>query len=101
MPVRHIDRTADAAEIVLTSTDRSGFYRVSVPAGTIAVDVLNARGQRVEPQPHIENGLIDIRGLRASTYTIRAHTDRGIRIRRFALMGEGASLWAIDAEPVR
>ncbi len=100
VPRRNVARVADTEAIGLTSTGRHGVYRISVPEGTIAIDVLNARGEKLERQPPIENGTINVRALKASTYTIRAHTASGIAIRRFALLGRGASLWAIDAEPV-
>lgn len=101
MPRKHIDRTADSELIVLTSTNEPGVYAIDLPEGTLSIDVLNAKGDLVRPQPEVVDGHIDIRALRASTYTIRAHTLDGIAIRRFALLGEGASLWAIDAEPVK
>ena len=101
MPKKHIERTADSERIMLTSTGEQGVYTIDLPEGTISVDVLNAKGGLAVPQPEVLDGHIDIRQLRASTYTIRAHTIDAIVIRRFALMGEGASLWAIDADPVR
>ena len=101
VPKGHIDRAADTEDITLTSTDRHGLYAISLPAGTLHVDMLDSRGQRLTTQPLLVDGILDVRSLRASTYTLRAHTRNGIRIRRFALMGRGASLWAIDAEPVK
>lgn len=101
VPRKHIDRTADADVIQLTSTTTPGVYQLSLPERTLFVDVLDPRGAPLAQQPRVSDGTIDIRGLRASTYTIRAHTASGILIRRFAFMGEGAGLWAIDAEPVR
>jgi hypothetical protein len=101
VPRKHIERTADENTIQLTSTTTPGVYQLALPEGTLFVDVLDPRGSPLSPQPPMSEGTIDVRGLRASTYTLRAHTSTGIRIRRFALMGEGASLWAIDAEPVR
>lgn len=101
VPKGHVDRAADSEEIVLTSTTEQGVYTVRVPAGTYRVDVLDDRGDPLTKQPLIVGERFDVRGLRASTYTLRAHTPNGIRIRRFALLGKGASLWAVDAEPVR
>jgi hypothetical protein len=100
VPRKHVERTADNERITLTSTSDQGIYLVELPEGTLELDVLDPRGDRMEPQPQFANGRLDIRSLRAGTYTIRAHTADGITIRRFALLGTGASLWAIDAEPV-
>lgn len=100
VPRSNVARVADNETITLTSTGQHGVYRLSVPEGTIAIDVLNARGAKLDRQPPIQNGTINVRALKASTYTIRAYTASGIAIRRFALLGRGASLWAIDAEPV-
>jgi hypothetical protein len=100
VPKRNISRMADSETITLTSTGQHGIYRLTVPSGTVTIDVLDARGEKLLRQPPIENGILNVRALKASTYTIRAHSPSGISIRRFALMGRGASLWAIDAEPV-
>ncbi len=101
VPKKNIERAADSETIILTSTDQQGVYGLTLPAGTLRIDVLDNRGDLLTQPPLIYDGRMDVRGLRASTYTIRAHTAHGIRIRRFALLGAGASLWAIDAEPVR
>ena len=101
VPKKNIERTADSEAIILTSTDQPGIYGLTLPEGTISIDVLDNRGDLLTEVPLISDGRLDVRGLRASTYTIRAHTAHGIRIRRFALLGAGASLWAIDAEPVK
>lgn len=101
VPRKHLARVADSGSIVLTGTNESGIYLLDVPAGTWYVDLLGAGGDKLEPQPVVANGKIDIRQLKPSTYTIRAHRASGITIRRFALLGRGANLWAIDAEPAR
>lgn len=101
VPKQRIAHSADSQEIGLTSTSEQGVYAVQLPNDTYKVDMLDERGDLLMQQPSFIEGRLDIRGMKAATYTLRAHTHKGIRIRRFALLGKGSSLWAVDAEPVR
>ncbi|MBK6775697.1 MAG: T9SS type A sorting domain-containing protein [Flavobacteriales bacterium] len=95
-PRRAPVRTADSEEIAIIGSDSAGLYRFAVPEGTYAVDLLNAQGKRLEPQPPISNGTVDVRNMKPGTYTVRAHTFEGISIRRFSLLRRGATSWAVD-----
>ncbi|MEO8069543.1 MAG: hypothetical protein ABI599_17730 [Flavobacteriales bacterium] len=89
-------RTADTEDIAIVGSDSAGIYRFAIPEGTYAVDLLTAQGKRLDPQPPISNGSVDVRGMKPGTYTVRAHTFEGIRIRRFALLRRASTTWALD-----
>lgn len=96
VPRRAPVHTADTENIAIIGSDSAGVYRFAIPEGTYAIDLLTAHGKRLEPQPPISNGTVDVRGLKPGTYTVRAHTFEGIRIRRFALLRRANTTWAID-----
>ena len=96
VPRRAPVHTADSQDIAIIGSDSAGIYRFAVPEGTYAVDLLTAQGKRLEPQPPIANGAVDVRAMKPGTYTVRAHTFEGIRIRRFALLRRASTAWAID-----
>ncbi|MFZ1686400.1 MAG: hypothetical protein WAU70_03195 [Flavobacteriales bacterium] len=89
-------RTADSEKIAIIGSDSAGMYRFTLPEGTYAVDLLTAQGKRLDPQPPIVNGTVDVREMKPGTYTVRAHTFEGISIRRFALLRRAGTAWAID-----
>lgn len=96
VPRRAPVHTADSEEIAIIGSDSAGIYRFKVPEGTYAVDLLTAHGKRLDHQPAIANGTVDVREMKPGTYTLRAHTYEGIRIRRFALLRRGSATWTID-----
>jgi hypothetical protein len=95
-PRRAPVRTADSEDIAIIGSDSAGRYHFAVPEGTYAVDLLNAQGKRLVPQPPISNGTVDVRNMKPGTYTVRAHTFEGISIRRFSLLRRGATSWAVN-----
>jgi len=96
VPRRGPVHTADSEDIAIIGSGAAGIYRFTVPEGTYEVDLLTAQGKRLDPQPPVANGTVDIRGMKPGTYTVRAHTFDGIRIRRFALLRRASSAWALD-----
>ncbi|MBK7383204.1 MAG: T9SS type A sorting domain-containing protein [Flavobacteriales bacterium] len=87
------ERTADDAGIDLRKTDEAGVMDLVIPAGTRQVDLINASGNVVWSMPATTTPQLDLRELRTGTWTIRAHTDQGARVRRFLVLGNSGTMW--------
>jgi hypothetical protein len=95
------ERTADDVAIDLVRTTEPGIVDINLPVGTQRVDLLNATGKvmlaldlSVPPQ-------LDLTSLRPGTWTIRAHSTHGVRVRRFVVLGNNSTMWAEQKNPRR
>lgn len=89
VPDRPMRRTADSDRIALVGSDAPGLYRLSLPAATSKVDMLNARGKRLKTVPLSPDGLLDVRGLRSGVYTVRVFVPEGVLVRRIGVLRNG------------
>lgn len=89
------ERTADDLRITFLEPVVPGLVEVALPPGTDRVDLLNARGK--VKRSHLASTVeqLDLRKLRRGTWTLRAHTSKGMVVRRFFVMGHGRVLWEL------
>ncbi|MBK9175974.1 MAG: T9SS type A sorting domain-containing protein [Flavobacteriales bacterium] len=93
MPREAPARTADDTGIGFQETSVPGVADLALPLGTYLVDILNAQGNVIEQFAPAAQSSIDLRGMKPGTWTLRAHTEHGIRVRRFVIVGRGGTLW--------
>lgn len=86
-------RTADDTGIDFQETAVPGVADLLLPIGTYQVDLLNAQGKVIEQFAPATQSSIDMRGLKPGTWTLRAHTEHGLRVRRFVVLGRGGTIW--------
>ncbi|MBK7946192.1 MAG: hypothetical protein IPJ85_13205 [Flavobacteriales bacterium] len=98
MPAIAPERTADDASIEMHETSEPGIVRFAMPPGTHRVDLLNAQGNVIEQLSDIEVNAFDINRLRAGTWTLRAHTPAGIRVRRFVVHHQNGQHWVNEVK---
>jgi hypothetical protein len=90
MPKSAPARTADDSAIEMHETSEAEVVRFSMPPGTTRVDLLNAQGNVVSQLSDLELNAFDVSRLKPGTWTLRAHTASGLRIRRFVVhLNEG------------
>ncbi len=87
-------RTADVASIQLVPTSVPGVVELTLPAGTLGVDVLNARGKVVRELDSDKLDRLDLNRLRPGTWTVRVRTTDGYLIRRFVVLGRSSMYWS-------
>lgn len=90
-------RTADDAVITMHETDTPGVVAFRLPAETYRVDLLNGQGRVVESMLPDAVGAFDLERLRPGTWTLRAHTPAGMRVRRFVVSSRNGLNWAVEA----
>ncbi|MBP6574921.1 MAG: hypothetical protein KA230_10755 [Flavobacteriales bacterium] len=94
-------RTADDVSIGFRDTAEPGIVDLALPAGTYQVDLLNAGGAVVQELDPEEATHLDLRALKAGTWTVRAHSHNGMHVRRFVVLGRGGTLWVNQRGPSR
>lgn len=101
VPAEAPARTADDATIGFKDTSEPGLVTLELPAATYRVDLLNASGNVVS-ELHPEAGFqLDLRSLRAGTWTVRAHAPGGMHVRRFVVLGKSGALWVNQPQRAR
>jgi hypothetical protein len=93
VPANAPARTADDARINFLDPVVPGTLEVSLPQGTHTVDILNARGRVKRTMDVTSLDRLDIHRLRKGTWTLRAHTGKGMVVRRFLVLGRGHIMW--------
>lgn len=99
MPTSAPARTADDETIQLWETEEPGIVRFSLPLGTHRVDLINAQGKVVEQLSSSDVEAFDLARLRPATWTLRAHTAQGFRVRRFVVHHGERANWVVEAAP--
>lgn len=99
MPREAPTYTADDATIKFMDRAEPGTVDLVLPAGTYAVDLLNAQGRVMEELDGGPNAQLDLRSLKPGTWTVRAHCSSGIRVRRFVVLGRGGTMWVDQRRP--
>ncbi len=97
MPAAAPHRTADDEVIRLFETESPAIVRFSLPASTYMVDLLNAQGNVVEQLVKEDLEAFDITRLKPGTWTLRAHTPQGFRVRRFVVHQREGRNWVVEA----
>lgn len=92
-------RTADDVSIDLHHGDEPGIVDLILPVGTFHVDLLNAAGNVARDFDTTTPPQLDLRELRPGTWTIRAHTRAGARVRRFLVLGSSGTMWVDGQRP--
>lgn len=87
------ERTADDTAIDLLRTHEPGIVDLVLPIGTHRVDLLSASGNVVRTMDMSVPPQLDLRSLRPGTWTLRAHTNSGARVRRFLVLGNSGTMW--------
>ena len=95
VPAQAPERTADDMRITFLDPVVPGLLDVALPQGTHRVDLLNAKGKVKKSHHSTTTQQLDLRKLRRGTWTIRAHTQKGMVVRRFFVMGHGRVLWEL------
>ncbi len=99
---KRTSRTADVPTIEMVPTSVPGVVELTLPAGTVGVDVLNARGKVFRELGNDELDQLDLNRLRPGTWTIRIRTTSGYLIRRFVVLGRSSMYWSpTDQRSVR
>ena len=100
MPREAPERTADDTRISMSTTDEVGVVSFRIPEGCYRVDLLDAQGDVVDQFGIDDMERFELERLKPGTWTIRAHSSQGIRIRRFVVHGRDGRFWADEvAEP--
>lgn len=99
MPAAPPARTADDAAIALHETGEPGTVRFDLPAGTYLVDLLNGQGKVAGQLSEAEWERFDLARIRPGTWTLRAHTPQGFRVRRFVVHQREGRAWVVEAQP--
>ena len=94
-------RTADDVSIGFRDTDEPGIVDLMLPSTTYKVDLLNASGSVVHELDAAHASHLDLRTLKAGTWTVRAHSNKGMHVRRFVVLGRGGTLWVNQRGPSR
>ncbi|WKZ67192.1 MAG: hypothetical protein QY325_04510 [Flavobacteriales bacterium] len=97
MPKEVPARTADDAVITMHETDTPGVVAFSLPPETYRVDLLNGQGRVVDSMPPDAAAAFDLDRLRPGTWTLRAHTPVGMRVRRFVVSNRNGLNRAVEA----
>lgn len=102
MPREASSGSADDTSIGFTDTAVPGVVELELPPATAGIDLLNAQGTVVRKLADSPRRTLDLRELRPGTWTLRAHTSTGIRVRRFMVLSRGGMRWVRQATmPVR
>ncbi len=99
VPKEAPERTADDVAIGFKDTEEPGVVAIALPAGTYGVDLLNASGNVERELTSDEFSRLDLRALRAGTWTLRAHSPNGLHVRRFVVLGRGGTVWVNPRKP--
>ncbi|MFN6117781.1 MAG: hypothetical protein ACK46C_18155 [Flavobacteriales bacterium] len=99
---KRTSRTADVPTIEMVPTSVPGVVELTLPAGTVGVDVLNARGKVFRELGNDELDQLDLPRIRRGTWTMRIRTTSGYLIRRFVVLGRSSMYWSpADQRSVR
>lgn len=101
VPTKPVERTADDTRIGLMESAVPGNVEAMLPHDALQVDILNARGNVKRSYTAAELDHVDLTGLRHGTWTLRVHTPKGVLVRRFAVMRQGAMVWALPTRTKR
>lgn len=97
MPKAAPPATADDARITMLETEEEGIVELVLPSGTFRIDLLNAFGNVVDRFDPAEAARFDLRQLKPGTWTLRACTPQGFRVRRFVVHQREGSNWVVEA----
>lgn len=97
MPKAAPSATADDARITMIETEEEGIVELVLPSGTFRIDLLNAFGNVVDRLDPTEAARFDLRQLKPGTWTLRACTPQGFRVRRFVVHQREGSNWVVEA----
>lgn len=95
VPSAPVERTADDTRVGFVESAVPGKMEAQLPDDAYQVDILNARGNVKHTYAAHELGQLDLGHLRHGTWTLRVHTPQGLLVRRFAVLHQGAMLWAL------
>ncbi|MBK8227131.1 MAG: hypothetical protein IPK70_08130 [Flavobacteriales bacterium] len=101
MPITAPAMTADDERIAMLETNDPDIVEMRFPPGTYRVDLLNANGNVVEQFEASERMDFDLSEVRTGTWTLRACTPLGFRVRRFVVHQRAGRNWIVEAQPVR
>lgn len=91
--------TADDERISMTDTDDPSIVQLHFPADTYRVDLLNSTGSVVDQYDAAERMEFDVSELRPGTWTLRACTPQGFRVRRFVVHHRNGQNWVVESQP--
>lgn len=100
MPKTAPAMTADDERIVMTETEDPERVELQLPPGTFQLDLINSAGNVVEQYDAADRMGFDLAGLRPGTWTLRARTPHGFRVRRFVVHNREGQNWVVEARPV-
>jgi hypothetical protein len=101
MPTKAPALTADDERISMHETDDPAMVELRFPADTYRVDLINAHGDLTDQFTPEETERFDVSELRTGTWTLRACTTHGYRVRRFVVHQREGRNWVVDAAPRR
>lgn len=101
MPKAAPAMTADDERIAMSETDDPDIVELRFPPGTYRLDLLNSNGSVVEQFQASDRMDFDLSGIRPGTWTLRACTPLGFRVRRFVVHQRAGRNWIVEAQPVR
>jgi hypothetical protein len=93
-------RAAEVVRIEAMETAVPGMIELTLPPSTYRVDLLNPRGRVKRSLVMSGTGTLDTRNLYKGTWTLRAHTEHGMVVRRFMKADLHTVLWETP-RPVR
>ncbi|MFZ1691769.1 MAG: hypothetical protein WAT74_01120 [Flavobacteriales bacterium] len=91
--------TADDERISMMDTDDPSIVQLHFPPGTYRVDLLNSGGSVVDQYEAAERMEFDVSELRPGTWTLRACTPQGFRVRRFVVHHRNGQNWVVESQP--
>ncbi|HRD51302.1 MAG TPA: hypothetical protein PKY96_01510 [Flavobacteriales bacterium] len=91
--------TADDERISMSDTDDPNIVHLHFPAATYRVDLLNSTGSVVDQFDAAEHMEFNVSELRPGTWTLRACTPQGFRVRRFVVHNRNGQNWVVESQP--
>jgi hypothetical protein len=98
VPSQPISRTADDQNLGLTDGAAPGIVEFNLPAGTFQVDLINSKGKVKHSRSGSTMEQLDLGSLKPGTWTLRAHTNEGLRVKRFVVMQRGKIAWSVPTK---
>ncbi len=98
VPSRPIARTADYQGLGLKDGTAPGIVEFQLPQGTYQVDLINSRGKVKHSRSGSTLEQLDLGSLKPGTWTLRAHTGEGMRVKRFVVMQRGRIAWSVPTK---
>lgn len=98
VPTRPLARTADAQTVRIMDGAVPGVMELKLPESTYQVDLINSRGKVKFRHSGHSLQQLDLGSLRPGTWTLRAHTTEGMRVKRFVVMQHGKVAWSVPTK---